>query len=83
MVSLPVQNDVLTIPAGVTTIQKEAFAWNTFNELHIPSTITSVAEKAFAHTFNFKVFIGEGATADWDKAFSSIHKVNCYGIENR
>lgn len=69
--------DVLTIPAGVTTIQKEAFAWNTFNELHIPSTITSVAEKAFAHTFNFKVFIGEGAVADWDKAFSSIHKGWC------
>lgn len=52
----------MSLPAGLTTIESEAFAGGSFNSVYIPESVTSIASDAFSDRTGLKVY-GEYGTA--------------------
>jgi hypothetical protein len=66
-----------SIPAGVTTIESNAFEYCLLTNLTIPNTVTSIGDYAFAQSSLTSVTINSGVTSIGTNAF-----YECYGLTN-
>lgn len=71
----------VTIPAGVTSIEKDAFYYTGISILTIPDTVTSISKYAFNSSSNLSVIRFTGSKEEWDKlglTSSNIHNATVY-----
>ena len=60
----------VVIPNGVTSIGREAFAYNLLASVTIPNSVTTIGSRAFAYNYQLtSVTIGNGVTSIGDEAF--------------
>ncbi|MDE5887607.1 MAG: leucine-rich repeat domain-containing protein, partial [Muribaculaceae bacterium] len=68
----------LTVPEGVTTICRDAFAYSSLSELTLPASLEAVEENAFWIGAVMASPIQKTIFADWDKWYNNVKLGNVF-----